>query len=159
MVAEIFGGISAFKAMFDLAKGLKDIDDATRRNAVAIELQEKILAAREAQSAALERIGELEKQVADFEGWDTEKKRYELKNIGHSCFARMLKPEARAGEPPHFICANCYEQRRIFVIQRGPPKPQARAEFFCPSCGTILRPGDEAFANGSIRWIDNPGAN
>jgi hypothetical protein len=154
MVAEIFGGISAFKAMFDLAKGLKDIDDATRRNAVAIELQEKILAAREAQSAALERIGQLEKQVADFEAWDTEKKRYELKNIGHSCFARMLKPEARGSKPPHFICANCYDNRRISVIQHGPPKPGASIGYFCPNCGTIILPGGEAFAGGLIRWVD-----
>jgi hypothetical protein len=159
MVAEIFGGISAFKAMFDLAKGLKDIDDAARRNAAAIELQEQILAAQSAQTLAVERIRELEKQVADFETWDTEKKRYELKNVGHSCFARMLKPEARGGEPPHFVCANCYDQRRISVIQRSKPKPEARIDFFCPNCGTIIRPGDEAFAGGSLRWIDGPTAN
>ena len=50
MVAEVFAGLSAIKTAFDLAKGLKDIDDATRRNAVIIELQEKILSARDAQS-------------------------------------------------------------------------------------------------------------
>ena len=41
MVAEIYGGISALKSAFDIAKGLKDIDDAARRNAAVIELQEK----------------------------------------------------------------------------------------------------------------------
>jgi Mg2+ and Co2+ transporter CorA len=67
MVAEVFAGLSAFKTMFDMAKGLKDINDAAIRNGAVIELQEKILAARESQSAALERIGELEKKVASFE--------------------------------------------------------------------------------------------
>ena len=43
MASEIAAGLGAFKAMFDLAKGLKDISDATARNAVAIELQEGIL--------------------------------------------------------------------------------------------------------------------
>ena len=49
MVAEIFGGISAIKSALDIAKGLKDIDNAARRNAAVIELQEKILAAQHAQ--------------------------------------------------------------------------------------------------------------
>jgi hypothetical protein len=42
MVAEILGGISALKSAFDIAMGLKDIDDAARRNTAVIELQEKI---------------------------------------------------------------------------------------------------------------------
>ena len=90
MVGEVFADFSAAKAAFDIAKGLKDLDDRTRRNAAVIELQEQILAAQAEQAAAIERIRHLEKQVADFEAWDAEKKRYELKNIGHSCFARML---------------------------------------------------------------------
>jgi hypothetical protein len=41
MAAELIAGLGAIKTAFDLAKGLKDIDDATRRNAAVIELQEK----------------------------------------------------------------------------------------------------------------------
>jgi hypothetical protein len=40
MVAEIYGGLSAIKSAFDIAKGLKDIHDATLRNTAIIELQE-----------------------------------------------------------------------------------------------------------------------
>jgi hypothetical protein len=153
MVGEVFAGFSAAKAAFDIAKGLKDLDDRTRRNAAVLELQEQILAAQAEQASAIARIRHLEKQVADFEAWDTEK-RYELKNIGHSCFVRMLKPEARGGEPPHFVCANCYDQGRISVIQRGFPRPEARAGYFCPMCRTEISPGGEAFSDGQIRWID-----
>lgn len=67
MVSEVFAGLGAFKTMLDMAKALKDINDATIRNGAIIELQEKILTAREAQSALLERIGELEEKVAGFE--------------------------------------------------------------------------------------------
>jgi hypothetical protein len=59
MVAEVFAGLSAIKTAFDIAKGLKDIDDATRRNAAVIELQEKILFAQAAQLELVETIGEL----------------------------------------------------------------------------------------------------
>ena len=50
MVGEVFAGFSAIKSAFDIAKGLKDINDATRRNAAVIELQEKILAAQQEHS-------------------------------------------------------------------------------------------------------------
>jgi len=42
MVGEVFAGLGAIKTAFDIAKGLKDIDDAARRNAAVIELQQKI---------------------------------------------------------------------------------------------------------------------
>jgi hypothetical protein len=154
MVAEIYAGLGAFKAAFDIAKGLKDIHDATLRNAAVIELQEKILAAQQSQATLIERIGDLEKQVADFEAWNAEKERYELKTIGVAAFAYMLKPEARRGEPPHFVCTNCYNQRRISVIQYGVPKPGAWAEFSCPACRNKLTPSGESFPDGRIRWLD-----
>ena len=64
--------------MLDIAKGLKDINDAAARNLAVIELQEKILAAHTAQAALVERVGELEKEMARFETWDAEKQRYRL---------------------------------------------------------------------------------
>jgi hypothetical protein len=154
MVAEIYAGLGAAKAAFDIAKGLKDIHDATLRNAAVIELQEKILTTQQSQAAIIERIGDLEKQVADFEAWDTEKERYELKTVGFAAFAYMLKPEARGREPPHFVCTNCYNQRRISIIQHGVPKQGAWPEFCCPSCRSKLSPNNESVSDGRIRWLD-----
>jgi uncharacterized protein YlxW (UPF0749 family) len=72
MVAEVFAGLSAFKAMFDLAKGLKDISDATIRNGAIIELQEQILSAQEAQFELIEQVRDLENQVTDLKAWNAE---------------------------------------------------------------------------------------
>ena len=69
MVAEIFGGISAFKAMFDMARSLKDMNDAAARKGAVIKLQEQILDAQAAQSALIEEIGVLKALVANFETW------------------------------------------------------------------------------------------
>ena len=84
MVGEAFARLSALKTAFDLAKGLKDIDDTARRNTAVIELQEKLLIAQSAQAELLERIRTLEEKVANFETWDTEKQRYELKPFGNA---------------------------------------------------------------------------
>jgi hypothetical protein len=60
------------------------------------------------EAALLEEIGDLKKRVAAFETWDDEKKRYEMKNLGHGAFAYMLKRDTRGVELPHYVCANCY---------------------------------------------------
>jgi hypothetical protein len=65
MVAEIYAGLSSVKAAFDIAKGLKDIHDATLRNAAVIELQEQILSAQVEHASLIDRIRELEKQMAE----------------------------------------------------------------------------------------------
>jgi hypothetical protein len=125
MVGEVFAGLGAIKTAFDIAKGLKDIDDAARRNAAVIELQEKILTAQQEQMALVERIGELEKQIERFETWEAEKKRYKLTDYGGGTFAYALKPEEAQGEPEHRICAHCYDPpplkwsdlRYVFDIQ------------------------------------------
>jgi hypothetical protein len=79
MVAEVFAGIGALKTAFDIAKGLKDIDDTTRRNAAVIDLQEKILSAQQSQSSLIETINELEKELVRLRSWEADKPRYELR--------------------------------------------------------------------------------
>jgi hypothetical protein len=138
MVGEVFAGLGALKTAFDIAKGLKDIDDATRRNAAVIELQEKILAAREAQSTLLDRVGELEEEVAGFETWDAEKQRYELKQLarGGAAFAYALKANAQPAEPFHCICASCYQKRTKSILQYSRHVLIGGAELIlaCPVC-------------------------
>lgn len=112
MVAEIYGGISAVKAAFDIAKGLKDIHDATLRNAAVIELQEKILSAQEMQAALIDRIRDLQKEVANFEAWEAEKQKYKLYHLGWGAYAYMLKPDTRGSEPPHWICTKCFSDKK-----------------------------------------------
>jgi uncharacterized protein YlxW (UPF0749 family) len=82
MAGEVFAGSSALKSALDIAKGLKDIADATARNAAVIELQEQILSAQAAQFTLLERISGLEKEVASLKTWEADKQRYELKDLG-----------------------------------------------------------------------------
>ena len=117
MVGEIFAGLSALNAALNSAKALKDINDAAIRNAAIIELQEKILAAREAQSALLDRVRALETEVTDLKTWEAEKKRYDLKEVGPRIFVYALKPETQGTEPPHWICPSCYQKGKKSILQ------------------------------------------
>lgn len=134
MVGEVFAGLSAFKTMFDLAKRLKDIGDSTTRNAVAIELQEKILTAQTQQAVLIERVGELEARVAEFETWDSDKQRYQLTEYGHGAFAYALKEDMNNGEPPHRICAGCYQKRQISILQPTAELQNRIRVYVCNSC-------------------------
>lgn len=135
MVAEVFAGLGALKTAFDIAKGLKDIDDAARRNAAVIELQERILSAQQSQSALVERIHDLEKEVAGFEQWEAEKKRYALTDFGGNSFAYALKPEASNGEPAHRICPNCYEKGQKAILQfKFRSAASGRDRWVCNGC-------------------------
>lgn len=118
MAVDLIAGLGVFKTLYDSAKALKDINDTTVRNGAVVELGEKILAAQAAQMALLQRVGDLEKEVASFERWEAQKERYELKATPGGGFAYALKPNAEPPEPPHQICAACYEHRKRSVLQK-----------------------------------------
>lgn len=140
MVGEILAGLGAFKAMLDVAKGLKDLNDAAARNAVAIDLQEKILTAQEQQSTLIERVRTLEKEMARFEAWDAEKQRYELKKLPPGVHVYSLKAGAANGEPAHDLCANCYQQGKKSILNSDEPN-NGITRLHCPSCGWHDRTG------------------
>ena len=118
MVAEVFGGISALKAAFDMTERLlAGIADKSKRDRLSINLQKEILAAQSAQTELVEEISSLKAKIASFETWEAEKKKYKLKDLGWGALAYILKPEARTGEPPHWVCTNCFGNKKISIIE------------------------------------------
>ncbi|MCP3445814.1 hypothetical protein [Bradyrhizobium sp. CCGUVB14] len=100
--------------------------DAEAFRAKSIELQifvldafEKAIEAREAHTVQADRIRALETEVADLKAWDTQKEEYELKPIGQGAVARILKPDARGTENPHWLFPDCFERgKNRFSIVR-----------------------------------------
>jgi Zn finger protein HypA/HybF involved in hydrogenase expression len=115
--------------------------DAAAFQGKLIEFQSKIIdannaafAAQDERAALLERIRELEKQVADFKAWETEKQRYELTALSHGAFAYALKKEAARGEPPHWICAACYSKGEKTILQCASNPNLVQVRYKCPRC-------------------------
>jgi rubrerythrin len=138
VVSEIMAGLSALNSAFGMAKALKDINDTAVRNAAVIDLQGQILTAQEAQAALVERVRQLEEEVANFKTWEAEKQRYEMKTLGSGVFVYMLKPETRGAEPPHWVCANCYGNQKASILQSTGEMTVGRPSFRCPSCKTTV---------------------
>jgi hypothetical protein len=135
MVGEVVAGLGAVKTAFDIAKGLKDIDNATARNAAVIDLQEKLLTAQAAQSALVERIRELEAEKTKLEKWEAEKGRYQLQKLPPGVFVYSLKNESAGGEPPHRLCSKCYQHNKKSILQES-----GNDYMKCHECGSEYYP-------------------
>jgi rubredoxin len=134
VVAETVAGLGAFKAMLDLAKSLRKIDDAVKRNEAVAELWEQILTAQQRYSAAIEEAKELKAEVGRLKNWEADKNRYQLTDIGNGVVALALKPAMSNGEPLHYICPDCAASGKKSYLQpliRGPYHDQYK----CNGCG------------------------
>lgn len=148
MTGEIFAGFKGFGALLDMAKSILQISDTAKRNAIVVELTDKIRAAQDAQFALVERVSDLEKELMRFETWEREKQRYQLEKLPPGILVYSLKTDIENGDPPHKICPNCYEQRRKSILQtewrHGPVE-----KMYCPACKSDFTSGEYEHSSDS----------
>lgn len=149
--ATISAGLQSLKAAFDIGKALLGLGLSAQIRERVSEMNERILAAQESaiasrdyQSALLKQISDLEKHIAQLETWDAEAETYDLtdvrqpNDVAGPAFAYAPKKGTHTGEPPHFICAQCYEDRHKSILQRETFAIGRCAVLICNTCGSIL---------------------
>ena len=124
MYSEIVAAIQSTKTAIDLVKaanGLSNYSELlTAVTAVQIKLTDAIaseLASQEKQAALAERVRELEKQIADIEDWKSQIQRYALFQFPTGALAYALKPGLENGEPLHYLCASCVDNKQKSTLQ------------------------------------------
>ena len=136
------------KSAGETAKGLIDIRDTVKFGNAVIELQAQILAAQQGaftaqarESALAEEVRDLKARMAELETWDAEKQKYQLEQVHSGALAYVLKPEADTGEPPHWLCAACYQHGKKSLLQEygRDPRDDSYKLFGCPDCGGRIR--------------------
>ena len=149
-IAELSAIFSTLQGVKDIAQGMIGLRDTALIQDKVIELQSAILdaqsaafAEQEARTALVEKVGELEKEMARLKAWDTEKQRYELKPVGFggSALVYQLKSEAEETEHPHNICTNCYEDGAKSILQGD--RIKGDTFLFCPRCKMRLLTGGQ----------------
>jgi hypothetical protein len=152
----IVGMISGFKGAMELIQLAINTRDAGVIKAKAIELQGQIFAAQTSaltaeadQFTLLERVRELEKEVADLKAWDAEKEKYQLVEVRrvapgrNSAFAYVLKELVSSSGTKPYFCPHCYEDRLKSILQVEQRVPNLAEVLVCPRCGTeIFTQGD-----------------
>lgn len=118
--------------------------------AEVIAAQRGALTANANELTLLEHIRELEEKVRNFETWNAQKERYELKALRPGVFAYMLKPTERGSEPPHWACVSCYNGRKISPFQWTADTSRGFRAYRCsdPKCASEIAP------HGEPHWID-----
>jgi hypothetical protein len=131
--------MSALKGASDITQAMIGLRDAQALQTKVIELNTRILAAQSSAFAAgderstlIERIGTLEEEVASLKAWEAEKQRYELQRLPPGVFVYALKNGMERGEPPHRLCATCYQRDKKRILQED----DGYAE--CHECGSKL---------------------
>ena len=124
MIAEITGLLTAAGHVTNVAKTLVDAHDRVERDAVRLEMNEalvglqgKIAEEQAAYSQLLESNEALKQKLKAYERWEQESARYELKEIASGILAYALKPSHASGEPSHWLCAACYNERKKSILQ------------------------------------------
>lgn len=141
------GAIGGLKTAGDIAVSLGKLNTMAQVNAKAIELQQIILAAQSSafsaqseQFSLIERIRDLEKELADIKAWETEKQRYKLVEPWTGSVAYALKKSMSNSEPPHYICTKCYEDGRKSILNQTTEEKRWTV-YMCPVCKSKIPTG------------------
>ncbi|MPY74477.1 MAG: hypothetical protein GEU87_09455 [Alphaproteobacteria bacterium] len=144
-IGTIAAAVSGLNTAREMTQALIGVRDAAVLNDKVIELQSVILAAQgnaltaqSEQFALLQQVRELEEQMARMETWDAEKEKYELKDVRSGVFAYARKEGMEPAEPPHHICADCYQNRQKSVLQKVTRMPGRAHVLVCQQCGSEI---------------------
>lgn len=141
-VTLLLSAMAGLKHAADIAVGLHKLHTLTEVNTKAVELLQVILnvqgaalSAQAEQSTMIEEIRKLKEELVRVKAWEAQKQRYALTppmDFG-GAVVYALKESMSAGEPPHWICAQCYEEGRRSILNPQYPKGQP-AMLHCGVC-------------------------
>lgn len=119
-------------------KGLfekSDVDPAETKQLVS-DLLDRLLRIQAEQFAMQSALRDLQEELRKAEHFQTQMVRYALEKTELGALLYTLKPEHAGTEPPHSICAACYQDRVISILQ-----PVAHNTLGCGKCGgKFLKP-------------------
>jgi hypothetical protein len=148
-VGSITAAVTGLKTATDIVKGILEIKSISEVQTKVIELQGVILSAQSSalaaqsdQMALLEKVREMKTQITQLEAWETDKKRYHLTDYGGGTFAYALKEDESDGEPPHRICAACYQKGHKSILQNLGGQKDGRDRYQCAECKGLFLLGE-----------------
>lgn len=136
----MFGSL---KDAYELTKELTALQVSTEFKTKITELLAQLMTAREEAAALQEQnlsllseVRDLKAQATKREDWLAEKQRYALSKLEGAAVAYLLQPAHRAGQAPHALCAQCFDDGKKGYLQPvGTPGSHHLVEHRCSGCG------------------------
>ena len=141
MLMTLQSAVLSLKTASDIAKGFLHLNSLADVQGKVIELQDAILSAQSSALAAqseqltmVQRVRDLEEEIARIKAWEETKQRYALvRPWTGATVVYALKESRKGSEIPHWICTKCYDDGRRTILQ---PKfgNADRMILVCPTC-------------------------
>lgn len=133
---EIIAFAAAVSHATNIAKAIVSTRDETKLAALnleftsaVLELTQKQLVLSQHQQTLLTENETLKKQLAAYERWEQESRRYQLHQLEPGILVYALKPEHAAAQPAHWLCATCYQDRKASILH---PDSKGSDVLVCP---------------------------
>jgi len=149
MLVTLQNAVLSLKTASEIAKGFLHLQSMAEVQGKVIDLQSAILsaqsdalAAQSEQSSMIQRVRDLEEEIARIKAWEEEKKRYQMVNPwqGATFLVYALKESRKGTEPPHWICTKCYDDGRRTILQPSLDKVGYWL-LVCPTCHAEINSG------------------
>jgi DNA-directed RNA polymerase subunit M/transcription elongation factor TFIIS len=136
-----FSALAAFNQAQQIIKALLGLKIDSEVLAHVTKLQSELAAAQlgyldaiEKNTALVTSKNDLEKEITQLKAWANEKQRYKLTQIQTGVYACVLKESEANGEPPHWICADCYNKGKRFILSKNRESYRDKT-YKCTECG------------------------
>jgi len=155
-MSAIASAVTSLRAAADIAKALATLKSEIEIQSKVIELQQAILAAQSHAVAAHSQLfsleqenRELQRRLEEAEAWNGTAAQYELTEVA----PRVFVYKSRGQQPEHWLCANCFEDKRRSILQLQ-FESEMGAKYSCHQCkNEIAVPSGRT--PGPIRYRDS----
>jgi rubredoxin len=144
MISEITTVATGIATAAKALKGILDtVQDVKTRQVIReiqdqlIDLQTQMLTVHAHYQTLAEAKREVEEKLVAYEKWDADAARYELKEIARGFFMYVLKPDQAQGNPIHWLCPNCFQDRKKSIMQKVTVD---HLDYKCPRCQFTIIP-------------------
>lgn len=148
MIAELAGSITAIRESFNLVKVIGDAKTDAEVQAATFELRNKLqdiqmenLKLTDLIFSLKAQIAELEQQIKNQSDFVTKASAYTPHTLESGTFTYIVNSTSGSVNEARYLCANCYENSVISVLQPNPTNPFHRGYFisYCPKCRSEFR--------------------
>ena len=125
------------KSLFEMRIDTTVLEKLNMLNKELFTIHSNNLALQQQLSAAHTEIANLKKEITDFETWNNQKNRYKLYSPWNGALVYAMTETNSAGEPPHWLCTKCFDERKRAFLNPRRNKDSGYEEFFC-HCGYVV---------------------
>ncbi len=124
MSIELTGFLSSIRTTIDVVKGFQSTYSSIQIMEAKTELLERLigiqstaLSLQQEHSALINEKNELQKKFIEFDSWKETESSYRLIDLDKGKFVYALKSPQLSSEPNHWLCQNCFNDRKKSILQ------------------------------------------